>query len=225
MQTATETLQMALQDVEERPTRADYDDIRLLTSRGTVTGRLYRAPGATSAVIWAGGAGGGWDTPARGLYPQLSNRLRDQGITSLRLRYRCPGTLMESVLDVLTGIAYLDGAGITRVALVGHSFGGAVVIQAAAVAPSVCTVVTLATQSYGAAAAARLAPRCSLLLLHGKADRVLAPTCSMYVHGIAGEPKRLKIYGGAEHGLDEAAEQVHGQVADWLIEHLALPHA
>ncbi len=220
MQTATETLQMALQDVEARATRAGYDDIRLLTSRGTVAGRLYRAPGATSAVIWVGSAGGGWDTPARGLYPQLSNRLRDQGITSLRLRYRCPGTLMESVLDVLTGVAYLDGAGITRIGLVGHSFGGAVVIQAAAVAPSVCTVVTLATQSYGAEGVAELPSGCSILLLHGGRDRVLRPACSTAVHRLAREPKRLVLYADAGHGLDEVAEAVYDCVYEWIVAEL-----
>jgi pimeloyl-ACP methyl ester carboxylesterase len=139
------------------------------------------------------------------------------------VRYRYPTELVESVLDVLAGLTYLQDEGIESVALIGHSFGGAVVIQAAAQAEDVRTVVTLATQSYGADPVQELATRCSLLLLHGTADPVLTPLCSQQVYQLAIEPKQLILYPDAGHGLDEVAEEVHQVVRDWVIEQLNRP--
>jgi hypothetical protein len=82
------------------------------------------------------------------------------------------------------------------------------------------TVVTLATQSYGADATPELATRCSLLLLHGTADPVLPPVCSQHVYELAFEPKRLILYPDAAHGLDEVAGEVYQVVRDWVIEQL-----
>src|SRR3712207_3421720 len=45
--------------------------------------------GIKSGVVLVGGVGGGWDSPARGLYHSLSIRLsRELGICSLRIRFR-----------------------------------------------------------------------------------------------------------------------------------------
>jgi hypothetical protein len=49
------------------------------------------------------------------------------------VRFRHPTRLEESILDVLAGINYLQSEGMKVIALTGHSFGGAVVIQAAAI--------------------------------------------------------------------------------------------
>src|SRR4051794_15003136 len=81
------------------------------------------------------GAGGGWDSPARGLSPRLCEELRAEGIASLRVCFRNPADLAGCVLDVRAGLAYLEHGGAEKVALAGHSLGGAVVIQAAAVSP------------------------------------------------------------------------------------------
>jgi pimeloyl-ACP methyl ester carboxylesterase len=216
-----EALEMVIHDIEVKPIEEDYHSVRLETSRGNVACRYYQAPGTRRAVIWVGGVGGDWDTPAQGLYPRLCQELIPERIASLRVRYRYPTELQEAILDVLAGIAYLQHGGIDAVALVGHSFGGAVVIQAAAASDVVRTVVTLATQSYGTAPAADLAPRCSILAIHGAEDQVLPPSCSVYVHRLAGEPKHLIIYAGAGHGLDEVAEEVHRAVHDWIVGRLS----
>jgi hypothetical protein len=105
---------------------------------------------------------------------------------------------------------------VASVALVGHSFGGAVVIQAAAASPAVRTCVPMSTKSYGADAAAELSPRCSILLAHGTADEILPPRCSEYVYRIAGEPKKLLLKEGARHGLDEWADELPGILRDWI---------
>jgi len=213
-------------------TNEDYTPIRLVTSRGSGGGgvdcRYYHTVEASKAVIWVGGVGGGWDTPARGLYPILSQKLIKKQINSLRVRFRYPTDLYESVLDVIEGIHFLEKQGIESVGLVGHSFGGAVVIQAAAadVASSsdlVCTVVTLSTQSYGTEGVSRLNKGSSILLIHGTDDKVLPPYCSSNVYNLANDPKEIIFYKGATHGLDEVAEEVHQKVHDWLVKYLNKP--
>ena len=211
-------------------TNEDYTPIKLVTNRGGSGGsggldcRYYHTAGASKAVIWVGGVGGGWDTPARGLYPLLSQKLMRKEIDSLRVRLRCPTDLYESVLDVIEGIHFLEQQGIKSVGLVGHSFGGAVVIQAAATASSdtVRTVVTLSTQSYGAGVS-RLKKGSSILLIHGTDDKVLPPYCSSNVYNLANDPKEIIFYKGATHGLDEVAEEVHQKVHDWLVKYLNKP--
>lgn len=211
---------MMIQAAEIGPEAEGFHPVQLTTRRGTIHCRYYPVADAAVGAIWVGGVGGGWDTPAQGLYPQLCQELQSQAIASLRVCYRYPTEIQEAVFDVLAGLAFLEDQGISSVALIGHSFGGAVVIQAAAQAEAVQTVVTLATQSFGTDLVLELATRCSLLLIHGTADPVLPPACSEYVYQTALEPKRLMLYPDATHGLDEVATEVHEVVRDWLVEHL-----
>ena len=205
-------------------TKDGYIPVKLLTSRQEgVECRYYHAEGTQKAVIWVGGIGGGWDTPSRALFPQLCQKLvNNVRVRSLRVRYRYPRDLDESVTDVIAGIKFFQDAGIRSVGLVGHSFGGAVVIKAAAAVPNtISTVVTLSTQSYGAVeSVSQLRQGCSILLIHGTDDDILWPSCSSYVYNNANNPKQVILYEGAKHGLEEAAEQVHQVVYQWLVEHL-----
>ncbi len=118
-------------------------------------------------------------------------------MTSLRINYRQPGDLQESVLDTLAGISFLKGTGHTDIALVGHSFGGAVVIQAAANSPLVKAVLALSSQTYGASGVASVAPR-PLLLLHGEEDMRLPSHTSQTIYDWAKGPKDLGLYPEAE---------------------------
>lgn len=185
-----------------------------------IEARHYPAAGAEKGAIWVGGVGGGFDTPARGLYPRLCEDLAGHGIQSLRVRFRFPTKLDEAVLDVLAGLDFLEKQGVRQAAVIGHSFGGAVALQAASARPDlVRTVVTLATQGFGADVAHGLT--IPLLFVHGEADEVLSPDCSLYVHRIAPEPKKLVLMPGASHCLDETAEAVCREVSDWLKERLS----
>jgi pimeloyl-ACP methyl ester carboxylesterase len=201
--------------------RLGYVEVELPTSRGAAAGRYYGSEWPDAAVIFVGGAGGGWDTPARDLYPRLCVELAAEGIGALRVRFRDSRDLGECVFDVLAGAEYLSTLGAARLGFVGHSAGGAAVIQAAARTPAARAVATLATQSNGAQAAADLPRGCALLLAHGGADEVLTPYNSRFAHGLARKPKRLVVYPGAGHGLDEVAEEVHILVGDWLRRWLA----
>ncbi|YAF96852.1 MAG: dienelactone hydrolase family protein [Nodularia sp. CChRGM 3473] len=215
-----ESFEMRLQDVVVEPQAEAYYPVKLVTRQGSIRCRYYPVKNTEKAVIWVGGVGGGWDTPAHGLYPRLCEDLTSEAIASLRIRYRYPTELVDSILDVLTGISYLRDEGIKYLALVGHSFGGAVAIQAAAQSPHVYTVVALATQASGINAASELATRCSLLLIHGMVDQVLPPSCSQQVYQQALEPKHIILYPQANHQLDEVADEVYHVVRDWIIQHL-----
>ena len=167
--------------------------------------------------------GGGWGTPAIGLYPRLCCSLARIGIDGLRVRYRHPTDLLESVFDTLAGIAFLrEEHRIKAIGLVGHSFGGAVVIQAAVQASDiVSTLVTLATQSYGAAhVISKLKHGTSALMIHGSDDKVLPAYCSEEVYQKAHDPKQIVLCQGASHGLDEVSEEVYELVYDWLVNSL-----
>ena len=122
----------------------------------------------------------------------------------------------------MAGLSFLSATGHTDVALVGHSFGGAVVIAAAPLSPLVKAVAALSSQTYGASNAGAVSPR-PLLLAHGGADTRLLPSCSDLIYEWANEPKEKVIYPGAEHGLVECQEELDALLKDWLVYHLANP--
>ena len=197
-----------------------YIPIELITDRGEISCRFYKVDSNNLGVIWVGGTGGGWDSPAEGLYPDLSQKLKENNISSLRIRYRYPHDINESVCDVLAGVKFLENIGSSKIALVGHSLGGAIVIQAAALSNSVKTVVTLSTQSYGANSVSSTFQDTSILLIHGSDDPVLPSYCSKQVYNNAHDPKEIVILTGNGHCLDESSEKVHQMVYDWIVSKL-----
>ena len=196
-----------------------YRTLVLRTERGPVETHLYEAEEARGAVLFVGGVGGGFDSPAHNLYPRLAGELAARGVSALHVRFRRSTDLPEAVHDVLAGLWLLDTRGVQRVVLVGHSFGGAVVISAGVRSEQVTAVVTLATQSYGTNEVASLSPR-PLLLLHGTDDEILPATSSWSVHRMAREPKTLELFEGARHCLDEMADEVHDILQAWLLKQL-----
>jgi alpha/beta superfamily hydrolase len=174
-------------------------------------------------VVWIGGAGGGGpgpEGPPGTLYPKACKQLQKLGIAGLRLEYRRPNHLVHCVLDTLCGVAFLESQGINRIALVGHSFGGAVVISAGAVSPQVKAIVPMSSQTDGTEFASRVSPR-AMLLIHGTADRVLPFACSEEIYADAHEPKELRLFKGAGHNLDEARQEVLDLLVHWIPQQLA----
>jgi dienelactone hydrolase len=172
-------------------------------------------PGGAARRDLGGWRTGGFGRPGQGAYVRLADVLRRDHISSLRLCYRHPNVLPECALDILAGIAYLQQGRVQRVVLVGHSFGGAVVITAGAVHDRVAGVVALASQTYGARLAGQLAPR-PLLVMHGTADTRLPYTCGVQIYDWAQEPKQLVLYEGAEHRLDECAAELDQLLTQWI---------
>lgn len=207
---------MLIKSVMIRPHTGDFRSLGINTSRGTIDCRYFSVPGATATVLWLGGAAGGWDSPVRELYRRIGETLLCSGISSLHVRYRRPEILSEALLDALTALDFLEEEGVEAAGLVGHAMGGAVAIQAAEARDCVRTVVTLATQSFGAEKISELAPRCSILLVHGEEDRVLPPYCSQWAYFLAGGLKRLVLYPGAGHDLVEVSGSLESLLCEWL---------
>jgi alpha/beta superfamily hydrolase len=176
---------------------------------------IFHSAGGTRGVIWLCGSLGGFDGPSFGIFKILSERMVTDGFNSLRLHYRRPGDFEECVQDVLTGVDFLKQKRINKVALVGHSFGGAVAIQAGTMSREVKTVVGLASQTSGAQRVAELTPR-PLLLIHGERDRNLSADCSRYIYQWAEEPKELHILKNNGHFLREAHKELLTQIRKWL---------
>lgn len=206
-----------LLDVRREPEHEGVETLELQTNAGTITGRLHAVPDAAGAVVWVGGAGGGFDGPAWGLYPRLARQLAGDRIASLRLHYRYPNHLEDCVLDTLMGALYLHQEMAPRIALVGHSFGGAVVITAGSLSEEVVAVVAMSSQTYGTTRAPDVSPR-PLLLMHGTADEVLPDRCSREIYARAREPKQMLLYPGCRHGLDECRDEVDRDLLAFLRE-------
>ena len=199
--------------------------LKFHTNRGEFSGIIHQADGhqadghqadgAGRAVVWVCGARGGFGGPGPGTYARLSEQLTGQGITSLRLDYRFPNDLLECVLDLLCGVQYLKESGHGPVVVVGHSFGGAVVIAAGAASDHIKGVVSLSPQTYGAGMAGQLSPR-KLLVAHGKADTRLPFSCALQIYEWAKDPKELALFEGAEHRLEECRDELETLLSAWI---------
>ncbi len=213
---------MIIEDVKgiDLPEGDVGEGLRFRTSRGSFNAILHRAADTDKAVIWVCGARGGFGGPGPGTYARMAEKFTGEGITSLRLDYRYPNDVFECALDLLAGVAYLKSANHQPVVVVGHSFGGAVVIAAGANSAHIKGVVALSPQTYGAGMAPQVDPR-KLLVVHGKADTRLAFACGQQIYDMANEPKELVLYEGAEHRLEECRDDLEELLGAWIPETLA----
>jgi len=189
--------------------------VTLATQRGSIECIYHSAVNSDCCVIWLCGALGGLDGPSFGIFKILSEQIVEDNISSLRLHYSNPGKFESCVEDTLEGIEYLKQKKINRIALVGHSFGGAVAIQTGTQSLLVKAVVGLASQTYGAQKVSLLSPR-PLLLIHGERDRNLPSRCSELIYQWAKEPKELIILKNNGHFLREAHHELTLLLRQWL---------
>ena len=212
-------LELTITQVAAHPEPDGNLRVMIGTSRGEIRGILHPCATAPAAAIYVGGAMGGFEGPARDLYGRLADRLRPS-MSGLRMHYRRPGDLEECVLDVLAGVSFLRGIGATGgIAIVGHSFGGAVVIKAGELSSSVAGVAALSPQLHGTRTVEALGK--PLLLVHGMRDGVLDHAASEDIHARALEPKRLVLYAEADHSLNQAAAGLEELLTTWLTEIVA----
>jgi uncharacterized protein len=200
----------ALQNGSERQRLAAEAQSAAERERGSIT---HEAPNATSAVILASGTYGGVDGPS-GIYKRLAERLKESGITCIRLDYQNLHTVDGCVRDVSAVIEELRSKGVKRVVLVGWSFGGAVVANAAVASEDVVGVAMIASQKQRADVVAQLSPR-PLLLLHGTADRILPDSNSLELFELAGEPKQLMVFPGADHFFEGHEAKLRAKLFAW----------
>ena len=191
--------------------------VRINATRGDIPCLFHPPVGESSgtAVLYVPGARGGFGGPANGLYADVAEALAQQGIAGLRMNYRHAANLDESTLDALVGVWHLAAQGYERVAVVGHSFGGAVAISVSRYSTHVRAVVAMSSQSSGAEDVVLLAPR-PILLIHGDRDDVIPPDVAQTIYDWAFEPKLLVMLEGSGHGLREDREGVRSLLLDWL---------
>jgi pimeloyl-ACP methyl ester carboxylesterase len=211
---AEEALDLRILGVEPGEEIAGARKLDLRTTRGSIPIVMHAAEGATRAALCISGAIGGFDGPAM-LYPRLGLEMPRSGFSIARMNYREPNEFSECLLDTMAGLTFLKGMGIRRAAIIGHSFGGAVAINAGTLSPVAASVIAISSQLAGAHMVAELAPR-PLLLIHGAADTVLPDQCSRMLYERAREPKTLKLFEGADHRLSQVGDQLHALVRDWL---------
>lgn len=213
-------LETTILDVKREPENS-FELVRIETNQGSVDCKYYKTEETDKGVIMVGGVGGGFQTPADSLYPRLCEFSKGMGISSLNLKFRKPGNLSESVIDVLLGIEFLKSENVKIFGLVGYSFGGAVVVQAAFNENNVKTIVLISTQGFGLSPISLLPKETSVFLIHGEEDERIPPDVSVQAYEQAHEPKRIEIYDTkAGHSLDEVASEIYEEVKDWITKYL-----
>ena len=188
------------------------DNLAFDTNDGVIRARHHAGDEGNPAILWVFGSRGGFGGPAGGVYERLARKLTPRFFASLQLDYRYPGDLQACTLDVLAGIECLATVGHDRIVLVGHSFGGGVVINAAALSDKVIGVVALSADS-----AANAPVRRPFLLSLGSNDKV-AESYSRKLQAMAAGPVDLKIYADCGHGFDECQDKLDRDLTDWLIQ-------
>lgn len=190
--------------------------LELFTLDGLLTVLWHGPPDADRVVLALGGAMGGLLGPADGLFHDLGEQFADDDIATLRISYRRPNDFGRCVHDALAIAAVAARQGARRFVTMGHSFGGAVAVQAGmAIGEFTAGVVTLATQSAGCEDAAGL-DGTPLLLFHGDADQILPSFASEVVHQLAGGSGELCILPGADHLLTSAGDELRQRLGSWI---------
>ena len=204
---------LAREEVELSPT---LRHLEIYTMRGLLTILWHGPVDAERVVVMSGGAMGGLLGPAGGLYHDLGERFADLGIGTMRVGYRKPNDLTRCVHDVAAAADLATRAGGRRFVTVGHSFGGAVAIQAGMVLGEYCRgIVTLSTQSAGCEDAGNLRESVPVLLLHGDRDEILPADSSFMVRMLIGHGD-VEILEGTGHLLTEVGDDLRARLEGWI---------
>jgi pimeloyl-ACP methyl ester carboxylesterase len=204
---------LTVEEVEIAPGLAHLE---VYTMRGLLTLLWHGPRDARAVLVTCGGGMGSLLGPANGLYHDLGNALAEQhGIATIRVGYRKPNDLSRCMHDVVAAADLASRTGARGFVFMGHSFGGAVAVQAGTVLGAHCRgVVTLATQSAGCERASELGDT-PLLLLHGTNDEILPPDTSTVVQMLAGHGEVVLLPGNG-HLFDEAAGELRERLMEWI---------
>ncbi|HUL62083.1 MAG TPA: prolyl oligopeptidase family serine peptidase, partial [Methanocella sp.] len=59
-----------------------------------------------------------------------------------------------------------------------------------------------------------------ILLIHGTGDKTLNYECSVDIAQRAGEPKKLVLFPGADHGVSQYRQEMDEMIRDWFLKYL-----
>ena len=207
---------LAVEDVELAP---GLSHLEVYTTRGLLTLLWHGNRDARSVVVTCGGGMGSLLGPADAIYHWLGTELAAVGIGTVRVGYRKPNDLSRCVHDVAATCDLASRSGGRRFVVIGHSFGGAVAVQAGVVLGEHCAgVIGLATQSAGCEIAGELGDT-PLLLLHGTDDEILPPETSGVVQILAGHGD-VVLLPGTGHLLTQSPDEVRDRVRGFVLANL-----
>jgi pimeloyl-ACP methyl ester carboxylesterase len=213
-------IKLAINEVGIGSSVDSYRPVVLHTNRGEISARFYHIPNLKHAVIFVGGSNGGYSSPAYDLYGSLADQLVSEGVSSLWIQYRDPEDMLEAIVDVMAGIMFLEQSGIEQIGLVGYGVGSSVVVQAAALAMQIKTVVCLSPQGDGIEHVTSMPEETSLLVVHGKNDLQQPYPISEYMYAKAHDPRKLVLLNGTGHMLNESSDTVQRILNSWLLKQL-----
>ncbi len=182
-----------------------------------------RLDGQVGILFVSGNVDAPFVEPVDGIYVRLANAYAERGVVSLFINYRSAGDLEPSLADAKAGADYLRKIGIRRMALVGWSFGGAIITTLAPQVPEVVTVVGISAQSRDTEPVANFS-RQSLLLLHSQEDDNVPFMAAGQILDEAPSTihKELHAFETGDHYLTGMANLVDPIVKSWLETELRL---
>lgn len=177
-------------------------------------------------VVFVTGVDGGFFEPVDGIYSRTAEALSLSGISSVFVKYRNPGNLDSSVEDALAALQFLRDRGAKRFALMGWSFGGAVIIHSAYRSPDVAALIGLASQSEHSEPIMGLGNR-ALLLVHPREDENVPFSSSEQILEQAPDEMRRQLIPleNTDHAMTGAADRVDPVVQAWLSNELIAPRS
>jgi dienelactone hydrolase len=177
-------------------------------------------PGTSSprtAIIFVTGVDGGFIEPVDEMYSRTALTYVKKNVLSIFVTYRFPGELEPSVNDALAAVSFARARGVKQIALIGWSFGGAVIINTAVQAPEVNTVIGVAPQARDTERVAEFQKQ-SLILFHSEMDENVPFESSGEILDSAPEyiTKKLVSFPTGDHYLTGMSEQVDAELLPWL---------
>ena len=171
-----------------------------------VHARHYVVVESGYAVLLVGNSIGRYDSPAGKLYDRIADKLKQEGVSTLRVALGNPESLEASEHEVRTGIQYLCSLGSKTVILVGYDRGAAAVGASASREACVAGLALLSAPTGDVPAL----PGRSVLIVRGEQDeRGTTPESlpeGMVVH----------VLPGASRTLDEQGEEVCRVLEEWI---------